>query len=416
MKIQIVHNRFTILGDRTIPLIVIDRELDLFSAGYLVGLLNEGLKPSTILIHAKGIRELYLFCFEASIDLPKRMSRLEQLTAGELDRLSMWASANQESGELYTRGTFILRWQSIRKFILWQWNFYQHRASNNTERLNDSRNKKEIMTHAFDLYGKAPFKNSGKITTGLEPDLLAKFLRIIEPLPENNLNPFKSNHVKWRNYIFLLTLILGGNRRSESILLQLKDVNLYGKDKYFEIIKGNDPLPVSYPHNEAPSVKTLGRKVALSDSIASLFEYYITKIRPKFKGSARSTYLFISSRKGLPLSTHTPNDFIETIITRYPEFKGKLSPHRLRNSYHDMLNDALDKSLESELGNHPLMKQAKKSTLQEYSGGWARGSAMVAKYPAGSIERRVAQLTKGLQQGYFNDLKDNQEKDSGART
>ena len=36
MKIQIVHNRFTMLGNRTIPLLVIDGELDLFSAGYLV--------------------------------------------------------------------------------------------------------------------------------------------------------------------------------------------------------------------------------------------------------------------------------------------------------------------------------------------------------------------------------------------
>jgi integrase len=396
------------LGNRTIPLITIDGELDCFSAGYLVGLLNEGLKPSTILIHSKGIRELYLFCVEANIDLPRRMSRLEQLTVGELERLLTWVSASKGTRELYARGTFNLRWQSIRKFILWQWNFYQHRASNNAEILNHARNKEKIMIQAFDTLGKAPFKNSGKVTTGLEPELLAKFFRIIEPLPENDLNPFKSIYIKWRNYILLLTMVLGGNRRSESILLQLKDINLYGKFKYFEIIKENSFLPVWYPHKEAPSVKTLGRKVALSDNVAALFEYYITEIRPKFKGSARSTYLFISSRDGLPLSTHTPNDIIETIIKRYPEFEGKLSPHRLRNSFQDMLNDALDKSLESELGDYPLMKQAKKSTLQEYSGGWARGSAMVSKYPAGSIERRVAQLTKGLQDKALNDLMDNQ--------
>lgn len=397
------------LGNRTLPLIVIDGELDCFSAGYLVGLLNEGLKPSTILIQAKGIRVLYLFCVEANIDLPKRMSSLAQLTPGELERLSMLVSTSNETGELNTRGTYTLRWQSIRKFILWQWNFYQHRASNNAERLNNARNKKELMLSSFDIFGKAPYKNSGKVTKGLEPELVAKFFNIINPLPENDLNPFKSEHIKWRNYILILTMILGGNRRSESILLQLKDVNLYGKYKYFEIMKGSNFLPISYPHNEAPNPKTLGRKVALSDSLAELFEYYITKIRPKFKGSVRSTYLFISIRDGLPLSTHTPNDIIETIINRYPEFKGILSPHILRDTFQDMLNDALDSSLESELGAYPLMKQAKKSTLQEYSGGWARGSAMVAKYPAGSIERRVAQLTKALQDKAFNDLIDNQE-------
>jgi len=402
------------LGNRTIPQIVINGELDIFSAGYLIGLLNEGLKPSTILIHAKGIRELYLFCFAANIDLSKRMNRLEQFSAGELERLSMQVSVNKETRELHTRGTFKLRWQSIRKFILWHWNFYQHRSSNNAEKLNNARNKKEIMDQAFDLFGKAPSKNSGKVTVGLEPELLAKFLRIIEPLPENNLNPFKSNRVKWRNYILLLTMLFGGNRRSESILLQLKDVNLYGKDKYYEIHKEKKPLPTAYPHNEAPSVKTLGRKVALSDDFAALFEYYILKMRPQFKGAARSTYIFISSRNGLPLSTHTPNDIIETIISQYPEFKGKLSPHRLRNSFQDMLNDGLDKSLDSELGDYPLMKQAKKSTLQEYSGGWARGSAMIAKYPAKSIERRVAQLTKELQDSALNDIVDNKELGSAS--
>ena len=132
--------------------------------------------------------------------------------------------------------------------------------------------------------------------------------------------------------------------------------------------------------------------------MAELFQHYILKNRVKFKGFLKLPDLFISTRGGHPLSVAGVNRVTEKIVKAYPEFKGLLSPHRLRNTFHDLLSDAQDKLLDHEMGNaSPMMKQAQKSVVQEYAGGWARGSKMTEKYPAGAIERRVMSITKTVQ-------------------
>jgi integrase len=196
-------------------------------------------------------------------------------------------------------------------------------------------------------------------------------------------------------------MILGGNRRSESLLLQMNHLSLLGHDKYFEIVKDDSPLPAAYAHKKAPSVKTKGRKVALNDDIAELIFHYAKNIRPQFEGYKKVSHLFLSTRgKGKPLSVDTPNKITDEIVKAFPEYKRLLCPHRLRNTFCDLLNDALDETIDPNLG--PIMKGSYKSVLLEYAGGWSRGSQMAAKYPAGSIERRVAMMTVSLQENILS--------------
>ncbi|WP_420600321.1 hypothetical protein [Neptuniibacter sp.] len=410
MDIKIINNRFSLLGNRTIPLLTIDGELDLYSAGYLIRMLNEGSLPPTIRNHAKGIRALYLFCEKQGINLPERMRQLDNLRLPEIESLRDWMSVRTDTGELQSEGTYKLRFKAAKAFIFYYWDTYQSRASNNPERLNHARLKHKVMENAFKTAEEAPYTRSAKNYQGLTPELKIKFLEIIIPFKENELNPFKSEHVRWRNYVLLLTMILGGNRRSESVLMQLQDITLHGRDKYFEIVKSNNPLPKNSPHAQAPGIKTKGRKIGLSDDMASIFEFYIRRMRTKFKGSAKSTDLFLSTRNGLPLAVHTPNAVIDTINEAYPEFKGHLTPHRLRNTFHDMLSDALDEKLDEEMGNEsPMMKESQKQVIQEHAGGWNRGSSMTAHYPAGAIERRVIGITRKAQKAALNPRKDKEE-------
>jgi len=414
MKLQIRYTAFDKLGSIKIPLIICDNELELISAGYLMSRFNSGVKIASLEITAKGIKTLYEFCAESSIDLHNRLSRLEILNIGEIESLSTYISANPTTGEVRAAGTYRLRYIHARNFISWLWNFYQNRTANDPERLNHSKNKKQVMDYNFKIHSSAPYKTTGKTLIGLTPELRAKFFEIINPLPENELNPFKSERVKWRNFILLLTMILGGNRRSESLLLQMNHLSLLGRDKYFEIVKNDTPLPVAYAHKKAPSIKTKGRKVALSNDIADLILHYAKIIRPQFKGYKKASHLFLSTRdKGKPLSVDSPNKITEKITQAFPEYKGLLSPHRLRNSFHDLLNDSLDESIDPNLG--PIMKSSYKSVLQEYAGGWARGSQMVAKYPAGSIERRVAAITVSLQENILSGANNNNKESNNGR-
>lgn len=99
--------------------------------------------------------------------------------------------------------------------------------------------------------------------------------------------------------------------------------------------------------------------------------------------------MFLSSRDGLPLSVQTPNAILKQLINMYPEYEGVLSPHRLRNTFHDVLNDALNLMNAAE---SPLSRKLKKAPIQEYAGGWKRGSEMPNHYPKGSIQREVARM------------------------
>ena len=205
--------------------------------------------------------------------------------------------------------------------------------------------------------------------------------------------------------MIFLTLGLGGSRRGESILLRLQDVQTIGKEKFFEIIKDSKKIAIKTGHKVNPAVKTKGRKVALSDSLAEIFKHYITKERKKFRGHLKIDFLFLSTRGGMPLSLESINRMTEKIIEVYPVFKNVLSPHRLRNTFHDLLDESLDTNIVKEQSDlSPMMKQVMKKRLQEYAGGWSQGSKMTDHYPAGSIERKVWERTISLQKKALIDL------------
>ena len=75
------------LGGIKIPLLICDDELEFISAGYLMSQFNSGAKIATLEIAAKGIKMLYEFCADSSIDIHDRLSRLDILNMGEIECL-----------------------------------------------------------------------------------------------------------------------------------------------------------------------------------------------------------------------------------------------------------------------------------------------------------------------------------------
>ena len=393
---RVIENPFSWLNDHSIPLITINNEVDMMSGPYLLGLLNKNIAIGSIRLKAYGIISFYHFCESQDIDFIKMMRELDPWTIRRVEALSAFLKAHKETGELVSENTYRAKMLAVKEFLLYWWDTYQARTVNNQEKLTHARNKREVMEEAFNLEMKVTWSSPTKTRKGLEPELKARFMEIINPYSE--LNPFKYEHVKWRNFAAILTMILGGNRRGETALLRLQDIQLMGRDKYYEIVKNPRRAPPKTGHMIEPSVKTKGRKISLSDDVATVFEHYIKKHRNKFKGARKSEFLFMSTHGGKPLALSSYNTVLYELIDAFPEFKGHLTPHRLRNTFHD---DLLEEGTETIAKNNPdaspHMKESMLREAQIHAGGWSEKSNMPDKYPIGAIERMCAKLTKRIQ-------------------
>ncbi len=207
---------------------------------------------------------------------------------GLIESYSAFCSAEINTGEQVGSGHYEQRMRVSWAFIKWLWLFYQNRTKNSLDNLKAAKMQFTAMKEGFKLYLKSPYTSATPNKEGLSPELRNKFFNIINPLLENEMNPWKSEKVRWRNYTLLLTMVLGGNRKGESLLFKLNHFSLSGRRKFFEILKSGD---IDYPRSEAPSVKTLGREVELNDMMASIFEHYISHWRTQFKGANESMYI-----------------------------------------------------------------------------------------------------------------------------
>lgn len=384
---------FAKLGGLKLQLVSENDQVDIFAGAYALQRFDNGAKPNTIRVDQNAILLLYRFCKEKNINLIERIASLNPLTIGEIESLSSYCGYAQQTGDRVGANWYSARMRCAKNFIDYLWLFYEGRAARSVQHLKTARRLYEGMKAGFNLYLKSPYKGDKKDRIGLTPELQVRFISIIDPSENNQDNPWKSARVKWRNYIFLLLLMLGGNRKGETLLLKLNDFQLTGPRKYFDILK--NPDVVIYPRAESPSVKTYGRQIELHDNFAALIEHYIVSVRKEFDGWQKTSYLFLSCRDGQALSVQTPNSILNELIKQYPEFAGLLTPHRLRNTFHDLLNQALDKKFKNESG---LSRKIMKAPIQESAGGWAKNSSMPEHYSKGSIQATVAELQVILQE------------------
>jgi len=216
-RYQVVETPFSTLGGHDIPLVVINGEVDMFSAPFLLSLLNRNQSVGTIRIRAAAIIDFYRFCENEKIDFPRMMASLTNFKVGQIEALSAFFIANRDTGELVAEQTYSAKMITAKAFIYFWWDTYQSRASNNPERLRHSKDKRSVMEQSFKLQQKTPWSSTKKTRVGLQPELRALFWEIINPYSE--INPFEYEATKWRNYLLFITLGLGGNRRGESVLL-----------------------------------------------------------------------------------------------------------------------------------------------------------------------------------------------------
>ncbi|WP_286975349.1 hypothetical protein, partial [Pseudomonas sp.] len=214
---------FDKLGGIKLKLVTENSQIDIFAGGYALQRFDNGSKPNTIRVDQSSILILYRFCEIQKINLIERVANLNPLTIGEIEAFSSYCGLAQQTGEQVNPNWYGARMRGAKKFVDYLWLFYEGRCARNLEQLKIAKRSFERMTAGFKLYMKAPYRGDKKDRIGLTPELQAKFIAIIDPDESNNLNPWKIYKVRWRNYILLLLLMLGGNRKGETLLLKLNN-------------------------------------------------------------------------------------------------------------------------------------------------------------------------------------------------
>ena len=395
MNIQIKNNTMEQLKRIKLPLLVIDGCVDPYSDAYVMNLYEKGYSFSTLETALRQILLFYRYCNKHNINFYERMTTLDGLDVSEIEAWYSYCKIRFNDKDPAQASTIKIRLQYSWDFIDHWFKFFRDRAKPDTEKFKFATVVMNTMETAFNLYRSSPGKGQNKDIEGLSPELRDKFFLIIYPWPENNLNPWKLSHIKWRNYVLLMLLILTGPRRGETLLLETDDFSLDGPNPDFAIKHRERP---PYPREKPPAIKTKGRSLGLSDKMASICEFYIVAVRPFFKNSDKSTFMFLSGKDGGPLCRSTPNKIFEPLVKAYPEYKGKISPHVLRHSFHEMLEERL---IEVPQSDSPLVRQAINQGLHTLSGGWKPNSTMPHRYTLGERKRRTHNLQRQIQNDHL---------------
>lgn len=319
------------------------------------------------------------FCIEG------RLRALEGFSQKELRAITR-SLTQTASGKSAAKATCDRRAQSVRSFILFAFEYYKQQLQLSwLEQAQVDRNAARQCKALVRLLRIAANTGSGsRAASRLSPDEVALVEAVIHP--ESDLNPFASYEIRFRNYCIFHVLWEAAPRRGELVLLEIGDVSLGGSPTL--LIK-RPTVAAQSKKRDGASLKTLGRVVPISNSLASLLEEYREYWRTKQVIPGRpSLAFFLSARDGRRLSAYSVNKIIESVsqVESIAAIGKRLHPHGMRST-------ALN-SMRQKIQSTGLASDVQLTDALTYVGGWKQNSPMVAHYTRESISERLAKVLR----------------------
>lgn len=228
------------------------------------------------------------------------------------------------------------------------------------------------------------------------PPLRALPATVIEDLivvfaPDSERNPFRTDALRWRNYMIFMFLLMLGLRRSElagiliSSFSERFDSRL-GKRVRWVTITTSDEYD---PRYEAPGIKTPSshRQLPVPDQLAQVTEFYQTN----FRGKANFPYLAIS-QKGQPMSVRQISDVMACATAALsPDARLELRAAGLTGvSCHDLRHTCAVFQLQKYRDSSIEIEEAEKRLRRFF--GWKDGSEMPRLYGRAYFEPRAHEV------------------------
>lgn len=339
---------------------------------------------NTVENYLRDVAIAYEWALSRGSPLEGKLERLAVFSSTELTSLAERLCSTKRGAEA-SQSTCARRLESIKSFI--DFSFEHYVELNRLSLLEQSQAEKNKNKNLRNLHKKVI-----KIAQQSEPSLPATPLDSSEQAllksvlsPGDSRNPFNSVQTQARNHCLFLVMLETLARRGEVVLIELNDVDL-GPSPTIRIKRPSDINRER--RKDGASLKTRGREVPISASLAASLNEYISDHRAKLLKPRRPcTALFVSSRDGRRLSARTVNTVLRTVAAclGLPKFSTRIHPHGLRSTGANIARKRFENSGAPSIN----VKDA-----LAYLGGWSPNSESVQQYSRQAISDRLGEIIR----------------------
>lgn len=345
---------------------------------------GDSLARNTLEAYARDVAWLYESLHREHINIDYRLSQMRGFRKAELTTIANYLTITK-NGKPAAHSTTVRRFESVRLFIEYCFDhFTEMQNLSLLEQVQAEKNKNRLLKTLtkkikFRLSECSSFTPSTALTTS-QQTLISLKLSVDHPS-----NPFSKKELKLRNLCIYEVALATLARRSEIVLLELTDLTLDTNPTI--LIKKPTPNNKNKRHDGA-SLKTRGRKVPITNELASLLIQYVSTAREVLlQDGTPSLALFLSNRDGRRLSSNSLNKILSAVEVsiQSPDNRVRVHPHGLRAT---AANNIRRKMTDNGLDGEELTE------VMSYLGGWVQGSQMVQKYSRDALAERLAKILR----------------------
>ncbi|WP_225181377.1 tyrosine-type recombinase/integrase [Pectobacterium aroidearum] len=353
---------------------------------------NRSDSISTIELHAGAIALFYRFIHEKNINIDERILSGEFLDNHELDAMRDYVEKRVKKTKVVQHnrnqstvnsGTKYLRLTAIANYLEWLSNHMCKDIKTRGNKINVF--IKKIKSRRPKIKYRNQNIDMDKSLNQQQLDLLFEIIRV-----GSDANPFLKD-VQGRNRLIILILYSLGLRAGELLNIKITDIDF--SNHTLSIRRRSDEK--SDPRIRQPLVKTLERKLPISEKLVKEIHSYILKERRKHKPVKDHGYLFITHKSGStcgqPLSKQGYHKIIHVVRLVSPDLY-KLTGHKFRHTWNFEFSKKMDTM------DIPVSEEQQEQ-MRSYLMGWNQGSGTARIYNRRFIERKADDVALKLQNG-----------------
>ncbi len=362
---------------------------------------NQSDAVATMKAKLVAIKVLMAFCREHGIDLQNRFARKEYLATEEVQALADFCTKFMDSNRLdrtsprvvpFKRGTLkveptvqsattYVRLIHIAGYLKWL------AVTLVADAPQDPLNQMLDAINARKPSGKGRNQEREKGFNQKTRDALAEAIN-----PASPKNPFRDEGVRARNELMVLMLKHLGVRGGELLNIRIRE-DIDFQTRTIVIARRADQR--DDPRINQPQVKTVDRRMPMSDALAERIQSYIVSHRKKVPNAGKCPYLFVVHKAGPTLGQAISKSAYRKMfaeIRRVSHELAKLHGHGLRHDWNDLASEFWDA-----MPNPPSEKEQEQQ--RSYLMGWKEGSGTAKKYNERFIKRKARETQLEMQKG-----------------